>query len=899
MTDSSASSAAAAAASSVGGGWQTLRCETSNNHALQQLRVRPDMRVRVEVINAASSTTDPSSSSSYAKATLRYIGPVAAAKDPTATMLGIEWDEASRGRNDGSVGGKRYFHCTLHDEVGPKSGSFIHAARVRSGWPRSLDSAIFDKYESHSIKEGGEGLYLVAEHNKPIQGGSSSSSSSNTDPTSDSSQHQQQPLRHIPVVFQGAEYMARKIQSSVMGLKDVTLTQGDIYRAFEDDPEILKKSRDASSSSSSGSTVGEESKDGAGHENEEEADEEEDRRYVSASARLSSKIPNVTSLDLTDNLFVDWKEVAWIARSLPKLKLLATSRNFMQIDSLFSVVQHKSSSSAASVAAAPPSPLSSRPLRPLFTTCFQHVETLVLNSVPHAWESVLILARHSALSSLSELHLAKNSIKRLRKSARDILFNQPRQDPNPNEEDPDLRLRQRLATIFPKLKVLELSHNEIMEWDEIRCLELLPCLDTLLLNSNELKEIRYDGVAMSPSTSTATSTTSAVSLPSSSSSLQPFASLTSLGLNSNKLVSFASIDALARFPKLRELRIQHNAGLAEETMRMDAAGNVKDDGGGGGVGTTNGIVGHSASLQQSPSSPNVSLSAPSPPAPSDSVQPSPPSSSSSSSRLSSSLFRLQLIARLPNLVSLNRSMIKWRERMDAEKYYVLTAFQNCLAEVNKDKGNANTSTTTTGPAAAASTRLIPSLDFIQARFNRYQHLVSKHGDPAATVDALAKQAAEASGSTLASNLIELNWIILEPVPAKSGASATASSASSSSSSSTSASNLPLPASAIPSTHKLKSHQSKKVAPTLTVQTIRTMLEKTFKIAAYAKNKYSFYYVAPPQPPPTNDGSETTTMNKQQQQWEVSTSVQKLDESSRPLTYYDVAQGGSLVLIKKA
>ena len=48
---------------------------------------------------------------SYAGATctVRYIGPVQHTK---GSWLGVEWDDSSRGKHDGSHGGVRYFDCT-------------------------------------------------------------------------------------------------------------------------------------------------------------------------------------------------------------------------------------------------------------------------------------------------------------------------------------------------------------------------------------------------------------------------------------------------------------------------------------------------------------------------------------------------------------------------------------------------------------------------------------------------------------------------------------------------------------------------------------------------------------------------------------------------------------------
>ena len=53
----------------------------------------------------------------------RYIGPV---KGQEGTWVGVEWDDASRGKHDGSTGGVKYFSC----ESGDNAGSFIRAEKV-------------------------------------------------------------------------------------------------------------------------------------------------------------------------------------------------------------------------------------------------------------------------------------------------------------------------------------------------------------------------------------------------------------------------------------------------------------------------------------------------------------------------------------------------------------------------------------------------------------------------------------------------------------------------------------------------------------------------------------------------------------------------------------------------
>ncbi len=73
--------------------------------------------------------------------TVRYVGPVAGT---AGTWLGVEWDEASRGKHDGTHKAVRYFSC--------KSRSATAASFVRPGRPsdggRSFVEAVREKYMS-------------------------------------------------------------------------------------------------------------------------------------------------------------------------------------------------------------------------------------------------------------------------------------------------------------------------------------------------------------------------------------------------------------------------------------------------------------------------------------------------------------------------------------------------------------------------------------------------------------------------------------------------------------------------------------------------------------------------------------------------------------------------------
>ena len=69
--------------------------------------------------------------------TVRYAGLIAGKE---GTWVGVEWDDAGRGKNDGSVAGKRYFECRR----APKGGSFIKSEKIKRGI--SLVDAVKDRY---------------------------------------------------------------------------------------------------------------------------------------------------------------------------------------------------------------------------------------------------------------------------------------------------------------------------------------------------------------------------------------------------------------------------------------------------------------------------------------------------------------------------------------------------------------------------------------------------------------------------------------------------------------------------------------------------------------------------------------------------------------------------------
>lgn len=79
------------------------------------------------------------------KATVRYIGPI---DGQASEWVGLEWDDLSKGKHDGSHAGKRYFSCKNN----LTAGSFVKLPKIlqAANFGRSLSQAAFDRYGHHS-----------------------------------------------------------------------------------------------------------------------------------------------------------------------------------------------------------------------------------------------------------------------------------------------------------------------------------------------------------------------------------------------------------------------------------------------------------------------------------------------------------------------------------------------------------------------------------------------------------------------------------------------------------------------------------------------------------------------------------------------------------------------------
>lgn len=79
-------------------------------------------------------------------ATVRYIGPVV---NQEGTWIGVEWDDVSRGKHDGSTGGVKYFSCAAPGNA----GSFVRMEKVSFGM--SVAQALVARY-TNQLAEFGE-----------------------------------------------------------------------------------------------------------------------------------------------------------------------------------------------------------------------------------------------------------------------------------------------------------------------------------------------------------------------------------------------------------------------------------------------------------------------------------------------------------------------------------------------------------------------------------------------------------------------------------------------------------------------------------------------------------------------------------------------------------------------
>jgi hypothetical protein len=205
---------------------------------------------------------------------------------------------------------------------------------------------------------------------------------------------------------------------------------------------------------------------------------------------------DIRQLDLEGNLLSRWSDVALIADELTLTELRLSSNYLVDDITTPSSSSASSSSVAASTTMVPAMEtttttrggsnesevkIASLPLVGLRSS-FSQLRTLVLNSVPSSWCSVVSISMANALPSLEELYCCYNKIETLQlpssSSSSSISHLQPSQTLQaaqlPTNSNSNNNVKGAPFTCFKELRVLDLSNNNISEWHDIMLLSYLP-----------------------------------------------------------------------------------------------------------------------------------------------------------------------------------------------------------------------------------------------------------------------------------------------------------------------------------------------------------------------------------------------------------------------------------------
>jgi len=266
--------------------------------------------------------------------------------------IGVEWDDPSRGKHDGSFKGVRYFHAS-HSTA----GSFLRREKCNTGV--AYMEALTSRYGSVI----GDSM-AVLEQNLYVCG-----------------RNQQTQITAV-----GLEELTRK-QSNFEELRTVSL-RGTFVSRVGDVDEIRAKSI------------------------------------------------NLRDLDLSLNMLSSWKDVANIAKNMPKLKLLNISENRL-----------------------------GEPNDQEMNSSFSAVKSLFINHLTYDWQSIFHCLK--AFPLLENLHACYNRIENIS----DVMT----------------------LPCSDYLRLINLEGNPIVDWDKIMTLGKLMRLETLILNDCQVAQIHFPG----------------------------------------------------------------------------------------------------------------------------------------------------------------------------------------------------------------------------------------------------------------------------------------------------------------------------------------------------------------------------------------------------------------------
>ncbi|KAA0175538.1 hypothetical protein FNF27_02948 [Cafeteria roenbergensis] len=183
---------------------------------------------------------------------------------------------------------------------------------------------------------------------------------------------------------------------------------------------------------------------------------------------VASAAPSLVELDLSSNLLCRWTDIAALGAGAPKLRTLNLSGNAMS---------RPTPADAASLAATP----------------LARLGVLVLSGCGVTMSDLLVLRPAAAFPALRELHLASNCIRGIEASEPGAAAAQPAdKSAAPSAAEPTEReTADQLAAALPRLETLNLSGNALTSWSHIWRLSRLPSLQRLILAGNALTEAAY------------------------------------------------------------------------------------------------------------------------------------------------------------------------------------------------------------------------------------------------------------------------------------------------------------------------------------------------------------------------------------------------------------------------
>ncbi|KAF2189795.1 RNI-like protein [Zopfia rhizophila CBS 207.26] len=204
--------------------------------------------------------------------TVRYYGEV---KGTKGEWLGVEWDDPTRGKHSGENSGTKYFECVSKN---PTAGSFVRPTR-KSDPPRSFVEALKAKYASEDFEDPDVQIVFVKQDKK------------------------KEPLVQLnrPIRISGKEVEEvgfDKIRKQLADLNELRIVILDGLCMSR--PIATLRARQKAT---------------------------EENAWPADLTDIKDACPKVIELDLSRNLFEEWREIASICEQLGKLKSLRVDGN--------------------------------------------------------------------------------------------------------------------------------------------------------------------------------------------------------------------------------------------------------------------------------------------------------------------------------------------------------------------------------------------------------------------------------------------------------------------------------------------------------------------------------------------------------------------------------------------